>query len=160
MFLHVSVILYTRGGLQRTPQDQADTPGPGRNHPPGPRRTPRTREKPPRTKVNPQTKENPPLPPDQADPPGPGRTPLDQGDPPPDPRRTHPPRTRQNPPLGRRLQHTVNERPVRILLECILVISNEFTKILVVTALFDIWLASKIERPYSLLGVKVVKLLF
>ena len=31
-----------------------------------------------------------------------------------------PPRTRQTPPPGRR-QHTVNERPVRILLECILV---------------------------------------
>ena len=40
----------------------------------------------------------------------------------------HPPRTRHTsppgpgtPPPGRRLQHTVNERPVRILLECILV---------------------------------------
>ena len=46
-------------------------------------------------------------------PPGPGRPPLDQADPPPGPRR---------PPAGKNtLQHTVNERPVRILLECILV---------------------------------------
>ena len=52
-------------------------------------------------------------PPDQADPPGPGRPPWDQAD--------TPPGTRQTPPLGRRLQHTVYERPVRILLECILV---------------------------------------
>ena len=48
------------------------------------------------------------------DPPGPDtppdQTPLDQ---------TPPPRSR--PPPGSRLQHTVNERPVRILLECILV---------------------------------------
>ena len=50
--------------------------------------------------------------------------------PPPDqapPRSRHPPRTRHppqqetRPPLVRRLQHTVNERPVHILLECILV---------------------------------------
>ena len=44
-------------------------------------------------------------PPEQTPPPGPG---------------THPPRNRQPPP-GSRRQHTVNERPVRILLECILV---------------------------------------
>ena len=62
--------------------------------------------------------------------------PQDQADPPPPgPRRTPPPRTKENtppagrpppdqaetPPPGRGLQHTVNERPVRILLECILV---------------------------------------
>ena len=52
------------------------------------------------------------------------------------PRGRHPPRTRhplgsQTPPrreqtpLGSRLQHTVNERPVRILLECILVLCWE-----------------------------------
>ena len=62
--------------------------------------------------------ENPPLgtketlPRDQADPP------RDQGEPPRD--QAHPPRPRRPPP-GRTLQHTVNERPVRILLECILV---------------------------------------
>ena len=49
------------------------------------------------------------------------RHPLPQSRPP------HPPpgsrhlRTRHPPPPGSRLQHTVNERPVRILLECILV---------------------------------------
>ena len=67
--------------------------------------------------------------------------PADQTHTPPPPRtRHHPPRTRHTtppgpdtpppwtrhttpppPPPGRRLQHTVNERPVRILLECILV---------------------------------------
>ena len=89
-----------------------------------------------------------PYPPDQAappdqtppPPPGPGRPPPDQTPPtPPGPGRppgsdttTHP-WTRQTPPdqadppnqadtpLGSRLQHTVYERPVRILLECILV---------------------------------------
>ena len=40
-------------------------------------------------------------------------------DTPPPPRTRHPPGSR--PPLGSRLQPTVNERPVRILLECILV---------------------------------------
>ena len=55
---------------------------------------------------------DPPPPWDQADPLGPGR-------PPPAPGR--PPQTRQTPP-GSRLQHTVYERPVRILLECIPVI--------------------------------------
>ena len=50
-------------------------------------------------------------PPDQADPPGPGR---------PSPGPGRPPRTRQTP-LGSKLQHTVYERSVRILLECILV---------------------------------------
>ena len=54
----------------------------------------------------------------------PEKPPRDQADP---PGRENPPRTRQNPPRegelppGRRLQHTVNERPVRILVECILV---------------------------------------
>ena len=37
------------------------------------------------------------------------------------PRQGEPPRD-QTPPPGSRLQHTVNERPVRILLECILVL--------------------------------------
>ena len=77
---------------------------PGRENTPRPRRTPPTRQTPPdqgdqagRTppgKENPPGRENPP--------------PPDQGEPPPLP--------------GRRLQHTVNERPVRILLECILVL--------------------------------------
>ena len=50
--------------------------------------------------------------------PGPG-TPLGPGTPPPD--QVNTPQTRQTPPPGSRLQHTVYERPVRILLECILV---------------------------------------
>ena len=66
-------------------------------------------------------------PPDQADPPRnrhhpppwTRQTPPDQaGQPPPPGADT--PQTRQTPP-GSRLQHTVYERPVRILLECILV---------------------------------------
>ena len=81
---------------------------------------------------------SPENPPDQAEPPWQGEPPPDQADtkagrtPPPGPRRTppgpgrQPPPSRENPhptspPPGRRLQHTVNERPVRILLECILV---------------------------------------
>ena len=56
----------------------------------------------------------------------PENSPQDQADPPgrenPPPTREKPPRTRENPPPGRKLQHTVNERPVRILLECILVL--------------------------------------
>ena len=71
-----------------------------------------------------------------------GYTPLDQAETPLDPGR-HPPVTRQTPPgsrhtppgtrqtppqeqtpPGSRLQHTVYERPVRIILECILVLRN------------------------------------
>ena len=67
-------------------------------------------------------------PPDQADPPTADTPPLEQTNHPPRTRQTPPssrhttppPRTRQTPP-GSRLQHTVYERPVRILLECILV---------------------------------------
>ena len=89
--------------------------------PPGPDRSPRIRQTSPRpgrppwiSQTPPRTRQTPPDqpdPPDQADPPGPAR--------PPGPGR-HPPRTRQTPP-GSRLQHTVYERQVRILLECILV---------------------------------------
>ena len=51
-----------------------------------------------------------------------GEPPPDQGEPPPGPGR--PPRDQADTPPGRRLQHTVNERPVRILLECILVVCS------------------------------------
>ena len=87
-------------GPGRPPWDQADhLPRPGRHPPPGPGTPPR----------------------DQADPPGSGRpTPLGPGRHPPGTRQT-PPRTRQTSP-GSRLQHTVYEQPVRILLECILVV--------------------------------------
>ena len=92
-------------GTKENPPDQADPPGTKEN-PPGTRQTPRDQGEPPQ---------------DQGDPPGPGRPPR-QGEPPssPGPGR-HPPWQGESPP-GRRLQHTVNERPVRILLECILVL--------------------------------------
>ena len=123
----------------------------GRTPPPRPPGTwqgepPQTRQTPP-SPGPPPTRQTPPR--DLA-----GRTPLDlsgrippgtwqtpprtcQGEPPPGPGRENPPGTwqgeppppgpgRENPlPPGRRLQHTVTEWPVRILLECILVIINQ-----------------------------------
>ena len=79
------------------PPGTRETPGPGR---------------PPRDQGDPSR--------DQGDPPGPGRhphtpPPWDQGDTP------HSRDQADTPPPGSRLQHTVYERPVRILLECILV---------------------------------------
>ena len=77
MFLHVSVILFTGGGLRRTPRDQADPPWQG--DPLGPGRPPQQGEppwqgEPPRTKENPPgTRQTPPR--DQADTPPAGRTP-------------------------------------------------------------------------------------
>ena len=79
---------------------------------------------PPRTRHPPRPDTPPPL--------GPGRTPLGPGRPPPGPGRppqdqTHPlgpgrtPPDQTDTPPGSRLQQTVYERPVRILLECILV---------------------------------------
>ena len=114
MFLHVSVILFTGGVSGEPPRDQADTPRAGR--------PPRTRETPLGPGRPPQAGRTPP---DQADPPGTRQTPQDQADTPLGPGR-HPPRTRQTPPdqadpPGSRLQHMVYERPVCILLECILV---------------------------------------
>ena len=141
-----------RGGVsgEPPPPDKADPPGTKENPPPalGPGRPPRDQGEPPRTRQTPPgPRRNPPQ--DQADPPalgpgrppyGPGRpprprrtpprtrqTPPDQGEPPPKPfilsgTRQTPPGPRRTPPPGRTLQHTVNERPVRILLECILVL--------------------------------------
>ena len=88
------------------PRDQADPPRSGR--PP-----PQIRQTPPLGpgRHPPRTRQTPPW--DLADtPPGPGRHPRDQADTPPGPGR---------PPPGSRLQHTVYERQVHILLECILV---------------------------------------
>ena len=81
-------------------------PSPLGADPPGTRQTPpRTRQTPPRTRQTP---------------PGPGRpSPRDQAEPPWDQADTPLPGTRQTTPPGSRLQHTVYERPVRILLECI-----------------------------------------
>ena len=88
-------------GCHTLPRDQGDPPaGPGRPH--GTRETPPGPGRPPR---------------DQADtPPGPGRPPHGTRETPPGPGR--------HPPPGSRLQHTVYERPVRILLECILVLAS------------------------------------
>ena len=68
-------------------------PDQAHHHPPDQAPPPRTRHTTPRDQA-------PPLPPDLA-PPGPGPPPAEK--------------------QGSRRQHTVNERPVRILLECILV---------------------------------------
>ena len=123
MFLQASVILSTGGGCLpqcmlgcQTPPDQAHTPGPG-THPRGPgtpppldqahtppHTTPKTRH----TTTPDQAHHHHPPPP----PPGPST--------PPSPHGPGTPRTR-HPSPGSRRQHTVNERPVRILLECILV---------------------------------------
>ena len=95
-----------RGVSGEPPRDQGEPPGPGR--------PPQDQGEPPWTKENHPTQDQG-EPPHQTreNPPGPRRHPPDQGEPPPGPCR---------PPPGRRLQHTVNERPVRILLECILVV--------------------------------------
>ena len=84
-------------------------------HPPGTRQTPPGLGRPPLGPGRPPPDQADP-PQDQADPPGPGRPPRDQADTPPGPGR--------HPPGPGKLQHTVYERPVRILLECILVNSK------------------------------------
>ena len=87
-----------RGGLRRPPWDQADTPpGPGRTpltreNPPDQADTPPDQGEPPRTKQTPPTRENPPW---QGDPPGPGR-PSPGPDRPPG--RENPPRDQADPP--------------------------------------------------------------
>ena len=78
---------------------------------------PWTRHTPPRTRHTPPDQAHTPgtrytTPPDQA------HTPLDQAHPPPG---ADTPRTRHTPLPRSRRQHTVNEQPVRIILECILV---------------------------------------
>ena len=93
------------------PQCMLGYPPPGPGTPPGGR--------PPRPGTPPRSR---PTPLDQAHPPPGGRPPMDQAP----PQSRHPPRSR--PPLDQaphsphreaELQHTVKERPVRILLECI-----------------------------------------
>ena len=82
------------------------------NPPPRPGRPPRDQADPPGTRQTPHQ--------DQADPPGTRRIPPGTRQAPPQDQ-ADPLGTRQTPP-GSRLQYTVyNERPVRILLECILV---------------------------------------
>ena len=70
------------------------------------------------SKENPPARENPPC---QEEPPG-------RENPPPPGNRPPPPLPGRTPPPGSRLQHTVNERPVRILLECILVVCKLINK--------------------------------
>ena len=123
------------------PRDQVHPPW-DQVHPPGTRYTPRD-QVPPRDQEHPPGLGTPPR--DQVHPPGPGTPPRDQVHP---PTRSTPPRTRDTPrraryppgtrytppgtrytppepgtpPPGCKLRNTVNDRPVRILLECILVI--------------------------------------
>ena len=146
MFLHVCVILFTGVGLRAAPPLHRETPpGPGRENPSqdlAGRTPPRDLSgRPPwdlagRTPPGTWQGEPPPGPgrenlpgPGRENPPKPASGPGREKPPPdlagrtPSPRDLagRPPRTRQTPPPGRRLQHTVTERPVRILLECILV---------------------------------------
>ena len=133
IFLHLLVILFTGGGsalmhagipTPPPPRNQAPTPL-TRQTPPGPGRPPGNRQPPP-DQADPPNQA--PTPQDQADPPlGPGRPPLEQADPP--DQADPPPRTRQTP-LRSRLQHTVYEQPVRILLECILVLTLIHTSVI------------------------------
>ena len=85
-----------------TPQEQTPPPPSVADTPPGSRPTP-LKQTPLRSRHTHPPEQTPPL---GADTPHP----------------TPPPRSRHPP--GSRLQHTVNERPVRILLECILVLKN------------------------------------
>ena len=94
MFLLVSVILLT-GVVYLSAMLGYDPPGAD----PPPEQTPPWEQTPP-----------------EADPSPEADTPRKQTP----PRSRHPP-GKQTPPPGSRLRHTVNERPVRILLECILV---------------------------------------
>ena len=55
------------------------------------------------------------------------------------------PKSRHPPPLGSRCQHTVNERPVRILLECILVFIS-FSYVPIKTYLIEIFYNARLIR--------------
>ena len=95
---------------QTHPPPGADTPTPQSRHPhPQSRHSPRSRhpleQTPPGADI-----------PRSRHPPPPSRHSPEQTPP-----RSRHPSPEQTPPPGSRLQHTVNERPVRILLECILV---------------------------------------
>ena len=89
------------GDTPRTDPPGADTPPDQAHHPPGSRHP---------------LEQTPPTPPPRSRPPSPG-TDTPPADTPPD--QAHSPPGADTS-LGSRLQHTVNERPVRILLECIL----------------------------------------
>ena len=131
MFLQVSVCpqggrvsASVHAGMPSPPGTRQNPPRPGR--PPGPGRTPPGPGRPPGNQAD--------TPQDQTHPPGTRQTPPLGPD--------RPPRTRQTPPpLGSRLQHTVYyERPVRILLECILVkikICQDFLMIFMTFGIFS-----------------------
>ena len=80
--------------------------------------------------AGPPGRENPPS--GRENPPRPGRHPPGQADTPPGQGRH--PTPGPSPPPARRLQHTVNDRPVRILLECILVSNGTAKTMLVILA--------------------------
>ena len=97
IFLHLSVILFTGGMCLRQPPQVRQPPG---SDTPQSRQPPWVRHHPPQEQTTPLGQTPP------------GQTPPLGAD---TPRSGHPP--------GSILRHTVHERPVRILLECILVIS-------------------------------------
>ena len=120
---------------------------PWRRQPPGPG-TPLEQTPPDHT----PRKQTPPhgadTPPGSSHPPRPDTPPGSSHPPRPDtpPGSSHPPRP--DTPPGSRLQHTVNERPVCILLECILVIKQECIPIgCVVTALYRTGDPLRTETP-------------
>ena len=128
MFLQASVILLTWGCLPQCMMG-SDTPTPGTRHPSG-ADTPPITDIPPGTRHSPGAADTPwtrhPLHPGQT-PPRPD-TPQDQTLPPDQttprtrPPRPPPPRPHTPPPPPRStLRHTVNERLVHVLLECILI---------------------------------------
>ena len=122
IFLHLFVILFTGGGVSASvhagiPPSRADTPlgadTPWEQTPPLEADTP-PEQTPPRSRH---------IPPEQT-PPG-ADTPQSRHPLGTDTLLEQTPPWEQTPlPPGSRLQHTVNERPVRILLECILVVTE------------------------------------
>ena len=121
------MILFTGGGVCLSACWDTTHP-PGADTPTSPRADTPLEQTPPESRHSPLGADTPP----GADPPGTRQPPRNQVHPlglstPPRTKYT-PPGTKYTPP-GSRLRHTVNERPVRILLECILVV-NDFKRIL------------------------------
>ena len=95
---------------------------------------------------DPLTRQTPPLHPTRQTPPGPGRTPW----------------TRQTPPPpGSRLQHMVYEWPVRILLECILVLVFElFSYLVLIMCLILAFVHAVVVNVSTILSVNIFFLKF
>ena len=127
MFLFVSVILFTGGGGSAPLHAGIYPPGTKSRHP-----LPGTKSRhPPGTKCR-----HPPPPGPKAD------TPAEPKADTPGTKNRHPRDQKQNPPPPR---HTVNERPVRILLECILACFEFLSvgcKVLIVSRNLDLEFAS------------------